>query len=105
MQVEFLCKVCHELKSRDLFPKGVTYIHKCKLCIAEQYRRQVPCKICQKLISYSNINKHIMFFHNRQNPHANNIACECGKVLKEYSLAYHRNTPKHISEIALLICQ
>ena len=99
--MESYCKTCNLTKSKDLFPKGGTYAYKCNSCIAEEYRQKVPCEICEKLISYSNMSKH-MFVHNHNNPHAKNIVCECGKVVKEYSLPSHKKTKKHIFEISIL---
>ncbi len=87
--MESYCKTCNLTKSKDLFPKGGTYAFRCKSCIAKEYREKVPCEICEKLISYSNMSKH-MFVHNHNNPHAKTIVCECGKAIKEYSLSSHK---------------
>ena len=99
--MESYCKICKLTKSLDLFPKGRTYIFKCNSCIAEEYRQKIPCEICSKLISYSNMSKH-MFVHNRNNPHAKTIACDCGKLVKEYSLSNHKKSKRHISEMSIL---
>ena len=99
--MESYCKTCNLTKSKDLFPKRGTFANKCNSCIAEEYSQNVSCEICEKLISYSNMSKH-MFVHNHNNPHAKNIVCECGKVVKEYSLPSHKKTKKHISEMAIL---
>jgi hypothetical protein len=95
------CKTCMQTKSRALFPKGGTYAYKCNSCIAEDYRRKIPCNTCGKLISYSNMSKH-MFVHNHNNPHAKDVVCDCGKVIKEYSLPSHVKTKRHISEMYFL---
>jgi hypothetical protein len=99
--MEHHCKTCDLSKTRDLFPKGATYVYKCNSCIAEVYRRKTPCKICEKLISYSNMSKH-MYVHNLNNPHTKNIVCECGKVIKEHSLPSHKKSKKHIFEMDIL---
>jgi hypothetical protein len=99
--MEQSCKTCNQIKPTDLFPKGGTYAFKCKACIAEQYRQKIPCGTCGKLISYSNMSKH-MFVHNHNNPHAVDTVCDCGKVVKEYSLPSHKKTEKHIYEISIL---
>ena len=57
--MESYCKTCNLTKSRDIFPKGGTYAYRCNSCIAEEYRQKIPCKICQKLISYCNLSKHV----------------------------------------------
>jgi len=99
--MEHLCNSCNLTKSRDLFPKGGTILYKCKSCIAEEYRQKVPCEICEKLISYSNMSKH-MFVHNHNNPRTKNVICDCGKVIKEYCLSGHLKTKRHIYEMSLL---
>src|SRR5207244_3553393 len=93
--MECYCKFCNLTKSKELFPKGGTNLYKCNSCIAEEYRQKTPCEICEKLISYSNMSKH-MFVHNHNNPHAKNIVCDCGKVIKEYSLANHKKSKMSI---------
>ena len=99
--MEAHCRICNLTKTTDLFPKSGNYPTKCKSCTAEEYRQKVPCEVCDKLISYSNMSKH-MFFHNGNNPRARDIVCDCGKVLKEYSLPSHIKTKKHIFEVSLL---
>jgi hypothetical protein len=99
--MEYHCKICKLSKTRELFPKGGTHIYKCNSCIAEVHRQKIPCEICEKLISYGNMSKH-MFVHNHDNPHAKEIICDCGKVIKEYSLPSHKKTKKHIFEMDIL---
>ena len=99
--MENQCKICNTTKSKDLFPKGGTYVNKCKSCIAEEYRQKIPCEECEKLISYSNMSKH-MIVHNHNNPHAKDIVCDCGKVIKQYCLPSHIKTKKHIFEMSIL---
>ena len=99
--MECFCKTCNLTKSKDLFPKGGTYAYKCNSCIAKDYRQKISCETCGKLISYSNMSKH-MFVHNHNNPHAKNIVCDCGKVVKEYCLPSHIKTKKHIFEMSIL---
>jgi hypothetical protein len=94
--MEYHCKTCDLDKTRDLFPKGATHIYKCNSCIAEIYRRKTSCEICEKLISYSNMSKH-MFVHNH-----NSLVCGCGKVVKEHSLPKHKKSKKHIFEMEIL---
>jgi hypothetical protein len=100
--MESYCKTCKLSKPKDLFPKGGTYAFKCNSCIAEVHRQKMPCEICEKLISYGNMSKH-MFVHNHNNPRAKNIVCECGKVIKEYCLSTHKKSKKHIFEMEILI--
>ena len=96
------CNICNLTKSKDLFPQGSPYRYKCNSCIAEEYRQKIPCcEICEKLISYSNMSKH-MFVHNHNNPRTRTIICDCGKVIKEYSLYSHKKSKKHIFEMSLL---
>ena len=99
--MEIHCKTCNQNKCKSLFPKGGTYAFKCNSCIADDYRRKVPCETCGKLVSYSNMSKH-MFIHNHNDPRAKDIVCDCGKVIKEYSLPSHIKSKKHIFEISFL---
>ena len=98
--MEAYCKTCEQTKSVEYFPKGATYLHKCKSCVAEIHRHKISCNVCQKIISYGNMNKH-MFVHNGH-PKDKEVICKCGKVVKEYSLPYHIKTKRHLAEIKLV---
>ena len=89
------CKTCNQNKLIDLFPKGATILYKCKSCYAEEVRRKVACSICDKLISYSNISKHIMRVHGSGNPLKKEMVCDCGAIVCKYSYYNHLLTVKH----------
>lgn len=95
------CKFCEQSKPVEDFPMGATILYICKSCFAHRHSQKVSCKICQKFISYGNMSKH-MYVHTNDNPKAKIIVCECGKVLKEYSLRQHIKTTKHQKEMAVI---
>ena len=105
--MEAYCKICEQSKSVEDFPKGATILYKCKSCVAshrrnfvwQSHRREISCDVCQKIVSYGNMNKH-MFVHTGH-PKDREIVGNCGKVLKEFSLRHHIKTKHHLAEIKL----
>ncbi len=83
--MEAVCKLCNKIK-----PKSTL----CKECAAAKQRIKVNCLICQKLISYGNMSKH-MYSHNHNNPLKELIICACGNTICKYSLPKHLLSKKH----------
>ena len=97
------CKTCNQNKPIDLFPKGGTFLYKCKSCIAERHRTKVACEICEKLVSYGNMHKHMFkhMFKHSDSPRSSRVVCNCGTVIMEYGRYLHNKTSKHLREIAV----
>ena len=94
------CRVCKENKPLDLFARGMTNIYKCKSCVSEGHRRKVAWDICNELISYGNMSKH-MFKHDGD-PRSSKVVCDCGAVIRKYCRYYHNKTKKHLREMEIL---
>ena len=61
-------------------------------------RRKTSCTICKKLISYSNMSRH-MFIHADNNPLKEEMVCECGANVCKFSYIRHMHTMKHKSRL------
>ncbi|HLX55079.1 MAG TPA: hypothetical protein VKR58_14130 [Aquella sp.] len=99
--MEAICKWCSEAKSISDFVKGQANYTQCKTCAAAKQRVKVNCIVCDKLVSYGNLSKH-MFSHNGNNPLQEIINCECGKTIRKYSLPKHLLSKKHFENIILV---
>ena len=96
--MEAICKWCTECKLISEFVTGQASYSQCKACAAAKQRNKVNCVICDKLISYGNMSKH-MFSHNNNNPMREKITCVCGMEVCKYSLAKHLLCKKHLKNI------
>src|SRR5271157_48403 len=92
--MDTICKWCSESKSTFDFVKCQANSTQCKACAAAKQRVKVNCIVCDKLVSYGNVSKH-MFSHNGNNPLQEMISCECGKTICKYSLPKHVLSKKH----------
>ena len=96
--MEAICKWCTECKPISEFVKGLASYTQCKMCAAAKQRVKVNCVVCNKLIAYGNMSKH-MFSHNNDNPMQEKITCNCGTEVCKYSLAKHLLSKKHVVNI------
>ena len=99
--MEAICKWCSESKSTSDFVKAQANYTQCKACAAAKQRVKVNCIVCNKLVSYGNVSKH-MFSHNHNNPLQEEILCECGKTISKYSLPKHILSKRHLDNISVL---
>ena len=99
--MEATCKWCSKCKLTSAFVKGQANYSQCKACAAAKQRVKVSCIICNKLVSYGNVSKH-MFSHNHNNPLQEKITCECGKTISKYSLPKHIQSKNHCKKIVVL---